>query len=393
MRNYAANRLPEDIPVSLIFQGGGSRGPYAGGFAAGLLSRGGIAVEATGGVSAGLGVAATLTHSLAREKSQPGHYSRRDTIETQANMYRVVSSMNPYNYVGDKARSVVHAMDLGQRMLAAAPFAALAPKDFMATVHAFNRGMMNEFMAAHREMTRPIVMHEVAAGRKHILEAVLQEVIHDTRSINRAAAPLLIGNAIVEATNEQVFFHNRNPKNPFSLAHYAASGALTPYLPPVNVPEFGLCRDGALGGSNPSIMGFMDLKQKLMPEGKAKTVVLLTLSSAQENLSDELAARDPQIHKFFVEGQKRKEEEVAEFRRVYSPPGMRLIEVAAQLTPEQRRESLADTRYERLKGLFAAGVKHGQELADQMIDEAVASNPRLRQPAAMNAKRLQGAAL
>ena len=396
LRDYSASLLPEPIPVDVIIQGGGSRGALAGGVVSGLFSRVGIVAEMLGGTSAGANVAVNAANGFALEKLNPHFHTRRDTVEMQADTYRVVSSLNPYNYADGKTRAISRVFELGiqmQQVMLVSPFAALMPEQYKEAVHAAGRNILNQFRDVHRELTMPLALHQVATGKKHILEVLSQSVIGNMDAVNSAAAPLTTLNFIRKSDGKQIIVHNRDRKDPLQFAHVAASGALTPYLPLVDVPGHGPSYDGALGGGNPPLMDFMRLKENLMPQAKSKTVILISLSSADENLEAEFAARDPSLHNHFMHAQERKRGEIEAFRREYRAPHMRLIEVKADLTPEQRAESLADTRHERLKGLFATGVRQGRELADQLIAEELSTKMPARLGASSNGSSLNKAVL
>lgn len=368
----------DPIVVDIFSQGGGRRGAATAGFLFGLSRFMDIQVEGAAGTSAGAGANAVLVHGLTKEKIDPDH-DRQDTRLLLARHYQVVTEYSPYNIAQSLIRHTKLNTEQGKRLMYATPFAALTPFAYMRDVASFGQAIGDQFKAYGDAMTRamrvaansnPVLdMMQITAGRKHILELVMEDVIGNTRAITHPAAPLLVNNVVRESDNQHLLLHNRQR---MGLSHIAASGALTAYLPPVDVPGIGICRDGAQGGANPPILDYYKLKRELMPDGRARIGVLYNLSDPDGSLKEELKARDPKLHGDFHAAMERQKRELTALRA----GGHDIRVIQAALTREQRQESLSDTDPEKMRAMFRIGVKQGEDLGFRLLSEELGVDAR-----------------
>ncbi len=353
------------IHIDLFSQGGGRRGAATAGFLFGLTRFEDIKIEGAAGTSAGAMANAVLVHGLANEQTDPNH-DRQDTRQLLAQLYRVVTDYSPYNVAQSLISHTQHNVEQGQRLMFASPFAALTPAAFMRDMVEFSRAVGDQFKTCSNALTRAM---RVSAGHKHILELVLEDVIGNTNAIRHPSAPLLVNNVVREKDGQHLLLHNREL---MGLSHIIASGALTAYLPPVEVPGVGLCRDGAQGGANPPILDYFQLKQELMPEGRATIAVLYNLSDPDGSLKEELKARDPKLHGDFHAAMERQKRELAELRT----QGHDIRVIQAALTREQRQESLSDTDPDKMRAMFRLGVKQGEAMGFSLVSEELGFDAR-----------------
>ncbi len=357
------------LVVDIFSQGGGRRGAATAGFLHGLTRFTDIQIEGLSGTSAGAMANAVLAHGLAKEATDPTH-DRQDTRLGLARLYRTVTEYSPYNVAQSLADQAKQTMVDSQRLMMAAPFAAFSPFKFMRDVAALSDGIGAQFHTYGQALTRA---SRVQHPGSHILELVLQDVIGNTKLLNDKKAPLLVNNVVRMADEQHLLFHNRSTDRPMTLRHIAASGALTAYLPTVDVPGVGACRDGAEGGANPPMLDFYRLKREIMPQAQAKTAILYNLSDPDGSLQDELKARDPKLHGHFHAAMARQKAERAELT---AQGDVRLITVQAALTQEQRRESLSDTDPAKMKAMFEIGRRQGEALGFKLLSEELGYDAR-----------------
>lgn len=355
----------EPIHIDLLSQGGGRRGAATAGFLFGLSRFEDIKVEGAAGTSAGAMANAVLVHGLAKEQTDPNH-DRQDTRLLLARLYQVVTDYSPYNVAQSLIRHTQHNAEQGQRLMFATPFAALTPFAYMRDIASFGQAIGDQFKTCSNALTRAM---RVSAGHKHILALVMEDVIGNTKAISHPAAPLLVNNVVREQDGQHLLLHNRQP---MGLSHIVASGALTAYLPPVDVPGVGVCRDGAQGGANPPILDYFRLKQDLLPMGRARTAVLYNLSDPDGSLKEELKARDPKLHGDFHAAMERQKRELATLRA----QGHDIRVIQAGLTHAQRQESLSDTDPDKMRAMFRIGVKQGEELGFRLVSEELGVDVR-----------------
>lgn len=375
---FPAGKAP--IIVDIFSQGGGRRGAATSGFLFGLSRFEDIVIEGMSGTSAGAMANAVHAHGLAKEIITPQQHNRQDTRILQANLYQVVTECSPYNVVQTMVEQTHHTMRMGQNLLATAPFAALRPMAFIASIGALGQGIEKQFHTYGQALTRATKLH----GKKHILELILEDVIGNTKSITHPSAPLLVDNVVRMADGKELLLHNRNP---MTLKHVTASGALTAYLPTIHVPGIGECRDGAEGGANPPLLDFYRLKKEILPNAKATIGILYNLSDPDGSLKEELKARDPKLHAHFIQAMHRQKQE----REALQARGHDLRIVQAALTREQRQESLSDTNPDKMRAMFRIGQKQGEALGFQLLSEALGQDakllirPQVTQPARQTA--------
>lgn len=357
------------LVVDIFSQGGGRRGAATAGFLHGLTRFTDIQIEGLSGTSAGAMANAVLAHGLAKEATEATH-DRQDTRLGLARLYRTVTEYSPYNVAQSLAEQAKQNVVDSQRLMLAAPFAAFSPFSFMRQMAALGDGIGAQFHTYGRALTRAT---RVQHPGSHILELVLQDVIGSTKPLHAPQAPLLVNNVVRMADDKHLLFHNRSNDQPMTLRHIAASGALTAYLPTVDVPGVGSCRDGAEGGANPPLLEFYRLKREIMPQAQARTAILYNLSDPDGSLKDELKARDPKLHGHFIEAMAKQKAERAE---LIAQGDTRLITVQAALTQEQRRESLSDTDPVKMKAMFEIGRRQGEALGFKLISEELGYDAR-----------------
>lgn len=355
----------EPVHIDLFSQGGGRRGAATAGFLFGLSRFEDIKVEGAAGTSAGAMANAVLVHGLAKEQIDPTH-DRQDTRLLLARLYRVVTDYSPYNVAQSLASHTRHNVEQGQRLMFATPFAALTPFAYMRDIASFGQAVGDQFKTCSDALTRAM---RVTAGHKHILALVMEDVIGNTKAIMHPTAPLLVNNVVRENDDAHMLLHNRQT---MGLSHIVASGALTAYLPPVDVPGVGICRDGAQGGANPPILDYFRLKQALLPEGRARIAVLYNLSDPDGSLKEELKARDPKLHGDFHAAMERQKQELAALRG----QGHDIRVIQAALTREQRQESLSDTDPDKMRAMFQIGVRQGEELGFKLVGDELGIDAR-----------------
>lgn len=357
------------IPVDVFLQGGGRRGAATAGFMVGLLGYPEIEIRAISGTSAGGMVGAVVADGLAKEILHPERHDRQKTRAQTANLFKIVSEYQPYNWLSSLAKQTTEMVSHGQQAMLLAPFAAFNPEGFQRSLKVFSTDIGAQFKLYQQALTRPFDLQHVQFGNKHPLELVLQDAISNTRTLNNPAAPLLVVNAVKVATGEHVLFHNRHADHALGLKHIAATGALSAYLPTIHVPHIGECRDGAEGGANPAIKEFYALTRVMDLPQTPRIAIVYNLSSPDDHLAEEMKARDPKLHGHFLAAMAKQKADLSGLAHDPATRHIQVHKIDAALTREQRAESLSDTTPSKLRAMFEIGLRQGQELAERLIEQ------------------------